>query len=107
MYYYTTYYDAWGRLRNPATQTPYTPGSEPALFLGRGYTGHEHLPWFGLINMNARLYDPAVGRFLSPDPIVSNPYFSQDFNRYSYCLNNPLKRHEPTVETTLNGLYNH
>ena len=41
MCYYTTYsYDVWGRLRNPATQTPYTPGSEPDLFLGRGYTGH-------------------------------------------------------------------
>ena len=53
--------------------------------------GHEHLPWFGLVNMNARLYDPAVGRFLSPDPIIPNPLNSQDFNRYSYCINNPLK----------------
>lgn len=43
-------YDAWGRLRNPATQVAYAAGSEPALFLGRGYTGHEHLAWFGLIN---------------------------------------------------------
>ncbi len=83
-------YDAWGRLRNPATQVAYTPGSEPALFLGRGYTGHEHLPWFGLINMNARLYDAALGRFLSPDPYVQMPDFTQNFNRYSYCLNNPL-----------------
>ena len=39
-------YDAWGRLRNPATQAAYAPGSEPVLFLGRGYTGHEHLPLF-------------------------------------------------------------
>jgi RHS repeat-associated protein len=83
-------YDAWGRLRNPATQVAYDPGSEPVLFLGRGYTGHEYLPWFGLINMNARLYDPALGRFLSPDPYVQMPDFSQNFNRYSYCLNNPL-----------------
>lgn len=83
-------YDAWGKLRNPATQAIYAPGSEPELFLGRGYTGHEHLAIFGLINMNARLYDPALGRFLSPDPYVQNPDFSQNFNRYSYCLNNPL-----------------
>lgn len=83
-------YDAWGKLRNPATQAIYAPGSEPELFLGRGYTGHEHLAVFGLINMNARLYDPALGRFLSPDPYVQNPDFSQNFNRYSYCLNNPL-----------------
>ena len=84
-------YDAWGRLRNPDTQEVYAPDKEPELFLGRGYTGHEHLPWFGLINMNARLYDPILGRFLSPDPYVQMPDFTQNFNRYSYCLNNPLK----------------
>ncbi len=91
-------YDAWGRLRNPATQVAYTSGSEPVLFLGRGYTGHEHLPWFGLINMNARLYDAALGRFLSPDPYVQMPDFSQNFNRYSYCLNNPLIYIDPSGE---------
>ena len=69
---------------------PYTAGNEPALFLGRGYTGHEHHYWFGLVNMNARLYDPLLGRFLSPDPYVQMPDFTQNFNRYSYCLNNPL-----------------
>lgn len=53
-------YDAWGRMRNPVNQNVYTPGSEPELFLGRGYTGHEHLSVFGLINMNARLYDPVL-----------------------------------------------
>lgn len=83
-------YDAWGRLRNPETHEIYLPGQEPELFLGRGFTGHEHLSWFGLINMNARLYDPVIGRFLSPDPYIQAPYFSQNFNRYSYCLNNPL-----------------
>ena len=41
--------------------------------------------------MNARLYDPALGRFLSPDPYVQMPDFTQNFNRYSYCLNNPLR----------------
>ena len=83
-------YDAWGQLRNPANQTVYTPGSAPDLFLGRGYTGHEHLLMFGLVNMNARLYDPALGRFLSPDPYVQSPLFSQNFKRYSYAMNNPL-----------------
>ncbi|MFR8355771.1 MAG: RHS repeat domain-containing protein [Parabacteroides sp.] len=83
-------FDAWGRLRDPATRIAYLPGQEPTLFLGRGYTGHEHLLQFGLVNMNARLYDPAIGRFLSPDPFVQMPDFSQNFNRYSYCLNNPL-----------------
>ena len=91
-------YDALGRLRNPSTQVVYTPGNEPELFLGRGYSGHEHLAQFGLINMNARLYDPVVGRFLSPDPYVQSPDFSQNFNRYSYCLNNPLKYTDPNGE---------
>ena len=83
-------YDPWGRLRNPETHEVFAPGEEPELFLGRGYTGHEHLTDFGLINMNARLYDPVIGRFLSPDPYVQDPESTQDFNRYTYCLNNPL-----------------
>lgn len=83
-------YDPWGRLRNPETKEIYASGTEPGLMLGRGYTGHEHLTWFGLINMNARLYDPVIGRFLSPDPFVQMPDFTQNFNRYAYCLNNPL-----------------
>ena len=84
-------YDAWGRLRAPDTQQPYAPGESPSLLLGRGYCGHEHLPEFNLLNMNARLYDPWTARFLSPDPYVQLPDFTQSFNRYSYCLNNPLK----------------
>ncbi|MEQ2955425.1 RHS repeat-associated core domain-containing protein [Phocaeicola massiliensis] len=91
-------YDAWGRLRNPANQTIYISGQEPVLFLGRGYSGHEYLPQFGLINMNARLYDPALGRFLSPDPFVQAPDFSQNFNRYVYGMNNPLRYVDPDGE---------
>lgn len=68
----------------------YTNESAPGLMLGRGFTGHEHLPMFGLINMNARLYDPALGRFLSPDPYVQMLDYTQAFNRYSYCMNSPL-----------------
>jgi RHS repeat-associated protein len=91
-------YDAWGRLRNPANHAVYAPESEPTLFLNRGYTGHEHLPLFGVINMNARLYDPAVGRFLSPDPFVQADDFTQSYNRYSYAINNPLKYTDPSGE---------
>ena len=84
-------YDAWGRLRDPSNHSLYTLDNEPEPFLGRGYCGHEHLTGLGLINMNARLYDPLLGRFLSPDPYVQAPDYSQSFNRYSYCMNNPLK----------------
>ena len=89
-------YDPWGRMRDPETLVICS--SQPSLFLDRGYTGHERLPWFDLINMNARLYDPLVGRFLAPDPFVQAPDFTQNFNRYSYCLNNPLKYKDPNGE---------
>jgi hypothetical protein len=36
----------------------------------RGFTGHEHYDEFGVINVNARLYDPVIGRFFSPAPQV-------------------------------------
>jgi RHS repeat-associated protein len=64
----------------------------------RGFTGHEHLPQFGLINMNGRVYDPFLARFLSPDPYVQAPDYSQNFNRYSYAFNNPLKYSDPDGE---------
>jgi RHS repeat-associated protein len=47
---------------------------------------------------NARLYDPVLGRFLSPDPYVQEMDFSQNFNRYSYCWNNPLRYNDPSGE---------
>jgi RHS repeat-associated protein len=90
-------YDAWGRMRNPATWVNYTPGSEPALFVaGRGYTGHEHLPWFSMINMNGRLYDPLIAMFLSPDNYVQEPSSTQNYNRFGYCLNNPQIYTDPS-----------
>lgn len=51
-----------------------------------------------LINMNGRLYDPYIARFLSPDNYVQLPTSAQSFNRYSYCLNNPLKYTDPSGE---------
>jgi RHS repeat-associated protein len=97
-------YDPWGRLRNPQTLAIYDDDNAPSLFLGRGFTGHEHLPWFGLINMNARLYDPLLGRFLAPDPFVQDPDFTQNFNRYSYALNNPLKYSDESGEFVLSTM---
>ena len=90
-------YDAWGK----QVVTLNTIG------LHRGYTGHEMLSEFDIINMNqrslsrsgesnGRLYDSVLGRFLSPDNYVKMPDNSQSFNRYSYCLNNPLKYTDPS-----------
>jgi len=65
----------------------------------RGYTGHEMDDEVGLINMNARVYDPYLGRFMSADPVLPDAYDMQSFNRYSYVLNNPLKYTDPTGNT--------
>jgi RHS repeat-associated protein len=87
-------YDPWGRRRNPTDWT-FNNVPDPTL-LDRGFTGHEHLDKLGLINMNGRMYDPILGRFLGVDPIIQFPDNSQSFNGYSYCLNNPLKYTDPS-----------
>jgi hypothetical protein len=46
--------------------------------------------------MNGRIYDPELGRMLSPDPFVQVPEYSQNFNRYSYVMNNPLNMTDPS-----------
>ena len=60
-----------------------------------GFTGHEPDDELGLINMRGRVYDPGLGKFLTPDPVV-NPWSSQGLNKYGYVLNNPLNRVDPS-----------
>jgi RHS repeat-associated protein len=62
-------HDPWGRRRNPVDWS-YNNVSTTFL-IDRGFTGHEHLDMFGLINMNGRIYDPVLGRFLSVDPVTT------------------------------------
>ena len=50
----------------------------------------------GLIHMNGRVQDSITGRFLSADPYIQAPYFSQSLNRYSYTFNNPLSYTDPS-----------
>jgi RHS repeat-associated protein len=51
---------------------------------------------FNLINMGGRVYDPEIARFISPDPIIQDPFNIISYNRYTYCLNNPLKYVDPS-----------
>jgi RHS repeat-associated protein len=88
-------FDAWGRPRNPSD---WSYNNVPSSLLDRGFTGHEHLKEFNLINMNGRVYDPITGRFLSIDPYVHATDFTQGLNRYSYTLNNPLIYTDPSGE---------
>jgi len=69
--------------------------------INRGYTRHEHDDEVGLINMNARLYDPIIGRFISPDTIIPNAGNSQAYNRYTYVKNSPLSLTDPTGHRSL------
>ena len=87
-------FDVWGRRRDAQTWT-YNNVQTNFMF-DRGFTMHEHLNAFKLINMNGRMYDPVVARFLSPDPFVQMHEYSQNFNRYSYVLNNPLRFTDPS-----------
>ncbi|MGH9438867.1 MAG: RHS repeat-associated core domain-containing protein, partial [Terriglobia bacterium] len=61
-----------------------------------GYTGHEMFWEAGLIHTHARLYDPSIGRWMSPDPTVPDGYDGQSLNRYSYVLNNPTTLVDPS-----------
>jgi len=66
-------------------------------------TGHRHDAELGLVNMRGRLYDPMVGRFVSPDPFVTDPFSSQGMNRYSYVQNRPLSFVDPSGFTGQGG----
>ena len=59
------------------------------------FTG-QRLDDTGLYFYGARYYDATIGRFISPDSIVPNPANPQCLNRYSYCVNNPLKYIDPS-----------
>ncbi len=60
------------------------------------YTGQELDSETGLYNYNARLYDPELGRFMSPDSIVPDLSNPQSLNRYGYVNNNPTNFTDPT-----------
>jgi len=83
-------FDPWGLRLNVGDQ------SSVNSVTNRGYTGHEMDDETGLINMNARVYDPYLGRFLSADPVLPDAGNMQQYNRYAYVTNNPLKYIDPT-----------
>ena len=97
-------FDAWGNRRDPQTWANYTNNDafEEPMF-DRGFTGHEHLYSFGFINMNGRMYDPVMSSFLSADRYVQDPMTAMGFNRYAYCMYNPLRFVDPTGWRPIGG----
>lgn len=89
-------YDVWGRRRNSETWKYFEFQADARVKIEYGFCGHEHIDIFEMIDMDGRMYDPIIGRFMSPDPSIQNPDFSQSLNRYAYCLNNPLSLTDPT-----------
>ena len=82
------------------TRTIYTAGG---VALGsmlppteQGFTGHRQMDALGIVHMKGRIYDPTLGRFLQADPFVQAPKNSQNYNRYSYVLNNPMSYTDPS-----------
>jgi RHS repeat-associated protein len=88
-------FDPWGARRSPDGLAA-NPASFNQQAGHREFTGHEGIPNVGLVNMNGRVYDPLLGRFLSPDPTIAGVKDPQAYNRYSYVLNNPLRYTDPT-----------
>ena len=92
-------FDPWGQRLNVGG----TSNQDIAVnsITNKGYTGHEMDDEVGLTNMNARIYDPVLGRFLSADPVLPDASDLQAFNRYAYVINNPLKYVDPTGNSAL------
>jgi RHS repeat-associated protein len=73
-----------------------------------GFTGQDHDTDLGLIDMHGRVYDPLAGRFMSPDPVLQAPFWSQGLNRYSYVFNDPINGTDPSgymSQETAAGLF--
>ncbi|HVL01274.1 MAG TPA: RHS repeat-associated core domain-containing protein, partial [Dongiaceae bacterium] len=89
-------YDAWGARRLTNFNQLIDPLNYRNAFTNRGFTGHEHVDSMGIIHMNGRVYDQISARFISPDPAVQAPANLQSLNRYSYVMNNPLSKYDPS-----------
>jgi RHS repeat-associated protein len=93
-------FDAFGRQRSFDLWEGRTPKSDlGATSTDLAFTGQKEEGNFYLYNYKARLYDPVIGRFPQPDPVVQSPYDLQNLNRYSYVRNNPVNMIDPTGNT--------
>ncbi|WDZ82049.1 FG-GAP-like repeat-containing protein (plasmid) [Ensifer adhaerens] len=88
-------YDPWGKRVQVAWAAKGKQDFAEGTFR-RGFTGHEHLDNLDLIHMNGRVYDPDLARFVSADPTLQFPETGQNYDRYSYVMNNPLAFTDPS-----------
>lgn len=89
-------FDPWGqRVKGESSEPSDSEVAALRDITHRGFTDHEMLDGAGLIHMNGRIYDPQLGRMGSADPVLSEPFNLQRYNRYSYVKNNPLRLTDP------------
>ena len=84
----------WKALDQSAIDSSFSVFNKPIT--NRGFTGHEMLDDTGIVNMNGRIYDANLARFMQADPYIQSPTTIGSLNRYSYVLNNPLNATDPT-----------
>ena len=92
-------FDAFGLRRDAGNWTYDLSSSQIAPLTGltnRGYTDQEQLDGVALVDLNGRVYDPTIGRFISADPTVPDAFYSEDFDRYTYVDNGPLENTDPS-----------
>jgi RHS repeat-associated protein len=58
------------------------------------FTGQRAERGFGLMDYQARYYDPKLGRFVSADTVVPSYATPQTLNRYAYSYNNPVRYYD-------------
>lgn len=85
-----------GQVLGRTVYEPYGSVHSGTVPQGVGYTGHFNDVHSGLVYMQQRYFEPAAGRFLSVDPVVTDAQTGGFFNRYVYALNNPYKFIDPT-----------
>ncbi|RUO37075.1 hypothetical protein CWE15_11750 [Aliidiomarina taiwanensis] len=87
-------YDPWGKQSTLWSHNQFVLGK----YLGemRGYTGHTMVNDMDVIHMGGRTYNPVLGRFMQADPFIQAGTNLQNYNRYSYVLNNPLSYTDPS-----------
>jgi len=89
-------YSAFGNAIGTESEDPF------AFRVSNRYTGQILDEDTGLYFYGARYYDPELARFIQADSVVPEAGSSQVLNRYSYCVNNPLKYVDPTGNYMMN-----
>ncbi|MEE1999822.1 RHS repeat-associated core domain-containing protein [Alkalimonas sp. MEB108] len=87
-------YDPWGRQFAVHSHSGLAGYSLPSD--SRGFTSHRIVKGFEVVHMGGRTYNPFIGRFMQPDPFIQAPLNMQNYNRYSYVLNNPMSYTDPS-----------